>query len=364
MSTIRDRDIFGYEKRIEELMQQLSDIPWFKKFVDNIPPEIIRDAFGNLSNQVGINKKNNHVIEITLKKPQEDEEGRWHYFMAEPYPGIGLLAGNITGVPYFSNVGAGMPQLTRAVIHYCMKGRCEIHTKNGMYAFMEPGVLCFEWHKIQEKSMEFYEGTYEGVEITFDLDMFSKEQAAYLKYLGIDIEYLREQYDQDAEFYIGNVSQPLRDTMAELNAALMEDDPDIVTLLLDVLRINNMVRTGHVKTIGSRFYLTMGQRKSCSEIHDHILSHMAEDIMVEQFTEKYNLSHVSLNKWFETMYGDTIHKYMRSCRMKYAARQIKTKDISIAEIAAAVGYDNQGKFSSAFKKYFGITPLEYRRRSV
>lgn len=36
-------------------------------------------------------------------------------------------------------------------------------------------------------------------------------------------------------------------------------------------------------------------------------------------------------------------------------------DISITEIAFRYGYSESSAYSRAFKKYFGITPLEYRR---
>ncbi len=67
MSTILERDIFGNEKRIEELMQQLSDVTWFKRIIDHIP------------------------WEITLKNPYGTEDGQWHYFMAEAYSGISIM---------------------------------------------------------------------------------------------------------------------------------------------------------------------------------------------------------------------------------------------------------------------------------
>ena len=108
-------------------------------------------------------------------------------------------------------------------------------------------------------------------------------------------------------------------------------------------------------------YLTKGQRKIVSEIHDYFINHIAEDITVEQITEKYSISHVSLNKYFKIMYGETIPKYMHNYRMEYAAKELIRSSKSIAEIAALVGYDNQSKFSGAFKKKYGMTPLEYRR---
>ncbi|MDE7266055.1 MAG: helix-turn-helix domain-containing protein, partial [Lachnospiraceae bacterium] len=39
----------------------------------------------------------------------------------------------------------------------------------------------------------------------------------------------------------------------------------------------------------------------------------------------------------------------------------KETDQSIAEIAKAVGYDSQSKFTAAFKEYFKVLPREYRK---
>lgn len=48
--------------------------------------------------------------------------------------------------------------------------------------------------------------------------------------------------------------------------------------------------------------------------------------------------------------------------MKAAAEFLTDTSRPIAEIAEQVGYSNQGKFAAVFKKQFGMSPLEYRRR--
>ena len=84
------KDIFAKDNRIEELLQQLSDVTWFKKIIDNIPQDILDVALGSLNTEIDIRKKNNNVSEAALKNPYGKEEGQWHYFMASPYPGIRL----------------------------------------------------------------------------------------------------------------------------------------------------------------------------------------------------------------------------------------------------------------------------------
>jgi AraC-like DNA-binding protein len=47
--------------------------------------------------------------------------------------------------------------------------------------------------------------------------------------------------------------------------------------------------------------------------------------------------------------------------MKKAAELLATTKLSVAEATEQVGYMNQSKFASVFKKQFGLSPLEYRR---
>ena len=48
--------------------------------------------------------------------------------------------------------------------------------------------------------------------------------------------------------------------------------------------------------------------------------------------------------------------------MRKASELLTGSRISVSEVTEQVGYINQSKFAAAFKKQFGISPLEYRRR--
>jgi len=46
--------------------------------------------------------------------------------------------------------------------------------------------------------------------------------------------------------------------------------------------------------------------------------------------------------------------------MTKAGELLKDKNSYIKEVAAAVGFEDQLYFSRLFKRYYGITPSEYR----
>ena len=47
--------------------------------------------------------------------------------------------------------------------------------------------------------------------------------------------------------------------------------------------------------------------------------------------------------------------------MERAAELLTGTGLTIAEIAAQVGYDSQSKFSAAFRSQYGVLPKEYRK---
>ena len=47
--------------------------------------------------------------------------------------------------------------------------------------------------------------------------------------------------------------------------------------------------------------------------------------------------------------------------MQLAARLLERQGLSIAQIAAEVGYDSDATFNRAFKKYTGVTPGAWRQ---
>ena len=48
--------------------------------------------------------------------------------------------------------------------------------------------------------------------------------------------------------------------------------------------------------------------------------------------------------------------------MRKASELLTGSRLSVSEVTEQVGYINQSKFAAVFKKQFGISPLEYRRR--
>ena len=57
-------------------------------------------------------------------------------------------------------------------------------------------------------------------------------------------------------------------------------------------------------------------------------------------------------------------QYIAHLRMTNAMNLIDNTNYNMAQIAAAIGYDNSMYFSRIFKKHTGLTPTEYKNRNI
>jgi AraC-like DNA-binding protein len=65
---------------------------------------------------------------------------------------------------------------------------------------------------------------------------------------------------------------------------------------------------------------------------------------------------------FRALTGDSPIRYVTRCRLTRAARQLRTGDAPLTEIALRAGYESEFSFSRAFKRAFGLAPRAYREQ--
>lgn len=55
---------------------------------------------------------------------------------------------------------------------------------------------------------------------------------------------------------------------------------------------------------------------------------------------------------------------LKEYRIKHAAVLLRQTQVTIAEIANQVGYENQSKLAAAFRDIMMISPAEYRKQNI
>ena len=95
----------------------------------------------------------------------------------------------------------------------------------------------------------------------------------------------------------------------------------------------------------------------------YISEHLAENITLEHMASLLHVSQYYLSKLFKEEKGDNFIKYVTNLRMNKAKDLLQDSSLSIKEITAATGYNDQNYFSKLFKLRYGITPTEFRDAS-
>lgn len=81
---------------------------------------------------------------------------------------------------------------------------------------------------------------------------------------------------------------------------------------------------------------------------------------IVQLGQMVNLSGSRLRHLFKAEMDQTPAQYLKSIRMREAARLLRTTFLSVKEIMNKVGISNESHFVHEFKKTHGLAPSKYR----
>jgi transcriptional regulator GlxA family with amidase domain len=77
-----------------------------------------------------------------------------------------------------------------------------------------------------------------------------------------------------------------------------------------------------------------------------------------------NLSHSHLQHLFKQATGKALGRALTEKRLQKAAQLLANTNLSVKEIASAVGYEHTSSFTRAFEKRFEHAPRRYRMRKA
>lgn len=107
--------------------------------------------------------------------------------------------------------------------------------------------------------------------------------------------------------------------------------------------------------------LTASDVQSIQKAHDILTEQSVHPPTIEELSRMVFLNQQKLKAGFVKQYHMTIGEYTNSLRMAMGASLLSSTDLSVSDIAKKTGYRYSGNFSKMFKKYYGVSPLEYRR---
>lgn len=94
----------------------------------------------------------------------------------------------------------------------------------------------------------------------------------------------------------------------------------------------------------------------------YINAHITMPLSLQTVSREMGLSKEYVSTLFKKETGNTLTDYINERKLRLARQLLQNGEMSLADIAAHVGYENYGYFSRLFKRSFGISPVNMRKQ--
>lgn len=100
-----------------------------------------------------------------------------------------------------------------------------------------------------------------------------------------------------------------------------------------------------------------------NRVFEFIDQNMDSDLSLNTVSEVALFSPFHFHRVFKFITGETLNEYISRRRIEKSALDLLHKDVSTTEIAHKFGFSDNSSFSRAFKKYYEISPTEFRKQN-
>lgn len=187
-------------------------------------------------------------------------------------------------------------------------------------------------------------------------------------------EFLRELSDEDTKlaegfdfvpFKVTVVHADSEESMLIKNIALKLSDMEqektrygqklyeknLVSMLL-ILSLRACIDADRVHKSRKRRHILM------DDIFIYIREHLTEDLTLEQLEKEFFVSRYHICREFKRLTGQTPHAYIVKARLDLCRKYIE-QGMAISEVYRLGGFGGYNHFFRAFKKEYGVTPMQY-----
>ena len=101
--------------------------------------------------------------------------------------------------------------------------------------------------------------------------------------------------------------------------------------------------------------------RALADTRRYMEEHLDEPLTISALSRRACLSATTFKAGFRRLYGLPVHAWLRQRRMERAAELLRSSSLSVLGVAQSVGYSSASQFTAAFRRQYGVTPVQYRK---
>ncbi|WP_240467651.1 GyrI-like domain-containing protein [Flagellimonas sp. HSM57] len=100
-----------------------------------------------------------------------------------------------------------------------------------------------------------------------------------------------------------------------------------------------------------------------NRVFEFIDQNLESDLSLNKVSEIAFFSPFHFHRVFKFITGETLNGYVTRRRIERSASDLLHKNITATEIAHKYGFSDNSSYSRTFKKYFGVSPTEFKKQN-
>ena len=108
---------------------------------------------------------------------------------------------------------------------------------------------------------------------------------------------------------------------------------------------------------------TISRNQQCAGVKRYIDQHFKESLTLEQLAEEAHMNKYYLSHAFKKEYGISPINYLISCRIEESKYLLAETDLSLSQIAQLLGFSSLSYFSQVFHRSQNMSPKEFRQHT-
>lgn len=249
-------------------------------------------------------------------------------------------------------------------INHCRFGRIGWEMGDGSALYLGEGDMSLhDMNSCAHSEIEFPLEYYQGLCIFMDLSKVQDEFFELLKSTSIDVNQMYEKFCGKgtdgsttilASFAVDSLFSVLYDLPKEMVVPYARVKMQELILSLKLVESPAFSREKYSKN----------QIETIQKVHAKMIENLDKRYTIDVLSSEFLMNQTTLKAVFKKVYGKPIASYMKDYRMKKASEMLKESDMLLFDVARAVGYSSQSKFSQAFKETYGVVPSRYRQEQM